>query len=248
MKKKIIKGLKRILASLGYKISRINTESNQVVDKFSMFSALRRCKERELKIDIVIDVGASNGKWSRECLNYFPSSKYLLVEAQEGHLEALNQFKNEHENVDFSLAAAGKEDGEIYFNNAGLFGGIASETKFESNCVELPMISLDKEVERKKLFGSYLLKLDTHGFEIPILEGAKELIKSAELIIIETYNYKLTNDSLLYYEMCDYMYKIGFRPLEMVDLMLREYDNTFWQMDTFFVPKTNENFNYNSYQ
>ena len=40
---------------------------------------------------------------------------------------------------------------------------------------------LDKEIQKRKLRPPYLLKLDTHGFEIPILEGAKEIISKAEL-------------------------------------------------------------------
>ena len=111
----------------------------------------------------------------------------------------------------------------------------------------MPVISLDTVIEKRQLKPPYLLKLDTHGFEVPILEGAKDVLKHSELVIIETYNYKLTDDSLKYYEMCKYMEDLGFSTIEMVDFMQRTYDNSFWQMDTFFIPSNHKAFTYNSY-
>ena len=212
-----------------------------------MHNALARCKERGLGISTVIDVGASDGRWSHECMKLFPDANYLLVEAQEGHKPALEEFKNTRDNVDYVLAAAGAKKGTIYFDAGDLFGGLASETPVEKNGIEVPMVSLDEEIESKDLTGPFLLKLDTHGFEIPILEGAKEIIRNSKLVIIETYNFKLTEDSLRYWEMCEYMEKLGFLPIEQVDFMLRNYDKAFWQMDTFFIPKNHDAFRHNKY-
>jgi FkbM family methyltransferase len=54
---------------------------------------------------------------------------------------------------------------------------VASETKLDQNCIEVPVVSIDSELERRKLDGPYLLKLDIHGFEVPILKGAIETLK-----------------------------------------------------------------------
>lgn len=247
MIKKIIK---KSFDVLGYKIQKKTTKKIVSPDKglFTMQSALERCSKRGLDVRTVIDVGASDGRWSRDCMKVLPNANYFLVEAQEGHEKGLRSFKNEQPKVDYIIAAAGRTDGKIYFNNDDLFGGLASETPLKNSCIEIPVIILDNEIKKRNLEPPYLLKLDTHGFEVPILEGAKNIIKSAQLIIIETYNYRLTDESFKYYEMCSYMEKLGFSTIEMVDLMLRKYDDTFWQMDTFFVPGKNENFEYNSYK
>lgn len=250
MKKKLKKLIRGIFKSLGYKIYKLNTSTINYSNsnKFTMQAALKRCVNRGLKVNTVIDVGASDGRWSKACMDSIPNADYLLVEAQIAHKKGLEKLKNENNNVKYVIAAAGKENGTIFFDNTDLFGGIASESKRDKNFVELPMVSLDNEIKKQQLKPPYLLKLDTHGFEIPILEGAKELLKKAELVIIETYNYRLTNDSLKYSEMCHYMEQLGFSSIEIVDLMLREYDQTFWQMDTFFIPNTKEEFLYNSYK
>ncbi|WP_298237000.1 FkbM family methyltransferase [uncultured Algibacter sp.] len=245
----IKKTIKNIALKFGYSIYKVQHRQQSLKQRntFSMQSAIERCVKRGLKVNTVIDVGASDGRWSRNCINTISNAKYLLIEAQKEHEIGLKQLKEEYPNANYVLAAAGRSEGEIYFNNGDLFGGLASEKPFNINCIKVPVISLDHEVAKQKLEPPYLLKLDTHGFEVPILEGAKNIIKSAQLIIIETYNYKLTDNSLKYYEMCSYMEKLGFSSIEMVDFMNREYDDSFWQMDTFFVPSTNKEFLYNSY-
>lgn len=247
----IKKILKKILNKFGYTINKKKQLLPKVENDnsvFTMQNALKSCNERGLKINTVIDVGASNGIWSRLCMKTLPNVNYFLVEAQPIHENGLKTFKEEFSNSNYVLAAAGNREGTIYFDAQSEFGGLASESKLDDNFVEVPVITLDEELKRQNLKGPYLLKLDTHGFEIPILEGAKKIISEASLIIIETYNYKLTKDSLRYWEMCIYIEKLGFSPIEMVDFMQRKYDNSFWQMDTFFIPSNSKEFSYNSYE
>jgi len=246
----IKKLIKKSVDVLGYTIQK--KKPKQVASRnknlWTTQSALLRCFDRGLHVNTIIDVGASDGRWSRRCMEVLPNANYFLVEAQEGHLKGLQNFKKEMDHVDYILAAAGRTEGTIYFNNTDLFGGVASETPLENNCIEVPVVMLDTEIKKRNLKPPYLLKLDTHGFEVPILEGAKEIIKNAALIIIETYNFKIANYSLRYWEMCAYMYQLGFSSIENVDFMLREKDNSFWQMDTFFIPSKSKEFTNNSYK
>lgn len=229
----IKKTIKKLLLSFNYEIRKKLPEAPE--SPFTMNSALKRSVSRGLQVNTVIDVGASDGRWSKGLIQLIPDANYLLVEAQEAHREPLERFKDRNPNINYVIAAAGSTNGNIYFDNSDLFGGVASEKPIENGII-VPVISLDEKVAELGLDGPYLLKLDTHGFEVPILEGARKLIKNASLIILETYNYRLTDKSLRYWEMCNYMEDLGFLPVENVDLLLRQKDNTFWQMDTFFLP------------
>lgn len=235
-----------LLNSIGYQIHRLP----KGIDKTSltMEAALWRCVNRGLNINTVIDVGASNGQWSRLCQRFLPDSYYLLIEAQVDHKKDLDIIKNENINTDYVIAAAGRTEGKIYFDNSSLFGGLASEVPLANGYIEVPLTTIDIEVKKRSLQPPFLIKLDTHGFEVPILEGARSAIKSAELIIVETYNYRLTDDSLKFHQLCSYMENLGFASIELVDFVLRKYDNSFWQMDTFFIPLNREEFKYNSYK
>ena len=91
------------------------------------------------------------------------------------------------------------------------------------------------------------VKLDTHGFEVPILIGAAETLKQANVVIIEVYNFKLTEPCLRFHEMCTHMESLGFRCYDMADPMLRQRDRALWQMDLFFAPSASPIFRYGSY-
>lgn len=209
--------------------------------------ALYRAKERGCNINSIIDVGASNGMWSKMCLEIYPEANYLLIEAQELHRKDLEIFKAKNRNVNFEISAAGDKVGEIYFNNDRAFGGQASETPYETG-IKIKMDTIDNLVQKYNLKPPFLIKLDTHGFEVPILNGAYETLKTTNLAIIETYNFKIAENSLLFHEMNEFMLKRGFRVSEIVDLLLRKKDKVFWQMDTFYIPSSDSVFKHNKYE
>ncbi len=58
---------------------------------------------------------------------------------------------------------------------------------------------------------------------------------------------RIITNYLLFWEICQYMEKKGFRLLEFVDNTLREKDNVFWQCDVFFIPSNDSVFSSNTY-
>jgi FkbM family methyltransferase len=202
----------------------------------------------DVVVNTVIDVGASDGRWSRGMMRHFPRAKYLLVEAQvAAHGAALQEFVAAHDNAECVLCAAGDRDGEVHFDASNPFGGVASSTPFAKNNVVVPMHSIDTLIGRKKLPAPYLLKLDTHGFEVPILEGAVAALAQASMLIIEAYNFTLRPGCLRFYELCAYLQARGFRCADMFDLMNRPLDNAFWQMDMVFLPSKHRIFESDSF-
>jgi FkbM family methyltransferase len=214
---------------------------------FSLRAALKRCKGRGLQAQTVIDIGASDGRWSIIARKFFPHARYLLVEAQETHKKALEKLKTNTSGIEYVIAAAGNRAGTIFFDAGDLFGGLASATPVGEHCISVPMVTVDEEVSRLKLSPPYLLKLDTHGFELPILDGAKNTLMSASLVIIETYNFRLTDNSLKFHEMCAFMESKGFSCIDLIEPMHRPGDQAFWQMDLVFIPSNNAVFSSNSY-
>jgi hypothetical protein len=59
---------------------------------------------------------------------------------------------------------------------------------------------------------------------------------------MEVYNFRLTSDSLLFHEMCDYMLERGFKSAGLIDILYRPKDNFLWQFDLIFVPATRKEF------
>lgn len=237
--------INRFLALFGLKLTWI---SNQFIDQPLCFNAnIARLGRRELDIKTVIDIGASNGSWSEMILPIYPQAYYLLIEANTCHEEGLLAFKANNTQSDFVLAVAGDLAGDIFFDKSDPFGGIASHEKSEKINTCLPCVTVDDEVAKRKLEGPFLLKLDTHGFEVPIIKGAEETLKNTNLIFIETYNFDIEKTSLRFWEMCQFLYGKGFRPIDLCEPMHRPKDGAFWQIDILFVRNDREEFNSNKY-
>jgi FkbM family methyltransferase len=217
-------------------------------DTVSLKAALRRSIKRDGYPASIIDVGASDGCWSKTAYSFYPEACYLLIEAQEGHRPSLERFIRNVPNSNYLLAAAGDVGGSAFFDVEGLFGGLAAHEPVGNKCISVPMVTVDDAVIQFALPPPYLLKLDTHGFEVPILQGAKNILKETSLVIIECYNFKLTANSLKFHEMCTYMEKSGFSCIDLVQPMFRPCDKAFWQMDLFFIPSNNTVFSSNSYE
>lgn len=180
----------------------------------------------------VIDIGASDGRWTELAMRHFPSARYLLIEAQAGpHEEKLQALRARRSNVDYVIAAAGRRPGVLHFDASDPFGGLASDQPFEQNGIEVPAVTIDDVVAERDLPGPYLLKLDTHGFEVPIFAGAARTLEQTSLIVVEVYNFTLCEGALRFAAMCDYLEQRGFRPLDLFDVMHRPKDGVLWQFD-----------------
>jgi FkbM family methyltransferase len=238
----------RILAATKAVIFSGITPESCALHAMSNDRALWRIKRRGLEVHTVIDVGASNGMWSAICEKHLPQSKYLLVEAQEVHRPALQSYCAARHNASFILAAAGDKIGEVYFDDSEPFGGVASRAKTDLAKTVTPMTTLNHEVRARKLSGPYLIKLDTHGFEVPIMEGANEILRETNLAVIEAYNFQLCEGALKFQELIEYMNAKGFGVIDISEPLWRGKDLAFWQFDLFFVPLSRPEFSSNSYR
>lgn len=214
----------------------------------STISAMRRLTRRGIAAQTVIDIGASDGHWTAQIMRFFPGAHYLLIEAQAIHEDQLKRFCKRHPNTNYVLKAAGERIGKIFFDSNDPFGGQASTSEDAARQMEeVPMTTIDAEVMAKNLPGPYLIKFDVHGFELPILEGAKETLKNTSLIVMECYNFQISDTSLLFHEMCQHLAGLGFRVIDISEPLWRKRDHAFWQADIFFVRSDRPEFQISTY-
>lgn len=226
--------INKILGKFGYQIINVERTINTLLP--SMQSMLNRLKMRPLvDIGTVIDVGASDGRWSAILMPVYPNANYLLIDADQYHQAGLEKFVKAHPKSQYVLAAAGDTLGEIYFHidDNNHFAGMASHEPVKG-FKPVPVTTIDHEIAQRNLAGPYLIKLDTHGFEVQILEGAKKTLEQTNMLIIETYNHKILGNSLRFYELCVYLEERGFRVVDFYDPGHRE-NGVFMQIDFCFI-------------
>ena len=210
--------------------------------------AMNRLRALRLNVGTIIDVGASTGCWTEKAIPYFPEARFLCVEAQPVHEPALQRFTRRHPNVRYVMAAAGAREGEIYFDTHDPFGGVASEQPGGPGWARVPVTTLDRLAAQHGLPSPFLIKLDTHGFEVPILDGACAMLERTAALIVEVYNFQINQNALTFPQMCEELARRGFRCFDLFDPMNRPADGALWQMDMVFLRGDRPEFQRNAYQ
>jgi FkbM family methyltransferase len=206
-------------------------------------AVLRRTLKLAGPIGTVIDIGASNGMWSKELFPDLPTADFLLFEANETYHDELRQLEATNSRVKVEYVAASDHDGEIFFrlDPDNPLGGGASAVADAGHAASLPCTSPDIAVERRNLEGPYLLKLDTQGHEMEIFEGSEKVLANAALVVVEVYG--LGNPGQPPFdEICNALRARGFRAAGIADVMVRPRDGMFYQADMHFLPDTHPAF------
>jgi FkbM family methyltransferase len=207
----------------------------------STTNALARVKARGLEVGTIIDVGASDGRWSLKAREVLPGARAHLVEANPVHRQSLAALCRERPGFSCSLVAAGPVDGEIAFDGSNPGGGRAAPPDGLDHPL-LPQRSLASLAREHGLAPPYLIKLDTHGYELPILEGATELFAQTSLMVIEAYTFPLRGSGPRFFELADWLAARGFLAIDLSEPLWRPGDGALWQFDLFFVPATRPEF------
>ncbi|UFP94004.1 FkbM family methyltransferase [Gloeobacter morelensis] len=152
------------------------------------FEALRRLGSRFVP-DFVLDVGGSSGIWSHTMQPLFPKARFVLVEplldeyvraGRDRHIKA-------HPEFEWVKAAAAEREGETtLLVDGALYGSSLLDAGEHQTRRTVPVTTLDAVARAKQLTGRGLIKLDVQGAEHLVLEGAAELLRRVDALIIET--------------------------------------------------------------
>ena len=214
---------------------------------FEMEDVLARAAKQGAPVRTVIDVGASDGSWSLLAKNYFQEARLLLFEPLLERREALEALR-QRLGFDYVMAAAGARCGEVTLAVDPGLDGSRVVTAGAVGGRAVPVDTVDTAVAARRLLGPFCLKLDTHGYELPVLEGAAAVMAQTSLLIIEAYNFRLGPEALRFPELCAWLEPRGFRCCDLADPMRRPKDGVLWQVDLVFAPATSPVFASDRYE
>jgi hypothetical protein len=81
----------------------------------------------------------------------------------------------------------------------------------------IEIITLDSFFEKNRFEKSVLLKIDVQGFEKSVLLGAKEALKSVDVIFIESTFQELYKDQVLFGDLFNLLNQFGFNFVGFVE-------------------------------
>ena len=188
----------------------------------------------------VCDVGASDGQWTRRCLEVFPDARYFCVDPLDENQPCLAQLSAEYPNVSYWQGCLGSRTGKAILNVdrdgssilPGHWGnpyGVQREVTVET---------LDNLILRGVCPQPDLIKLDVQGYELEVLRGAARALGKTQAIIVEVSFFPFQSGMPVFHEVVEELADSGFVVCDVLSLSLRPLDGAAGQADLLFLQAT----------
>jgi FkbM family methyltransferase len=173
------------------------------------------------RIDLVLDVGANTGQFAQSLRHRGYAARIISFEPVK---EAFRKLENAARGDDLwmtSNLALGASSGVMAINVSknsqfSSFNDLTETARnFDPNTefkASEPVVvkTLDEVAPPRDASSNILLKIDTQGYERPVLEGAKETLKNVKGVLLELPVINIYKDNWLLHEAFVYMNESGF--------------------------------------
>lgn len=199
-----------------------------------METRLRNLHACGFRCACAIDVGAFAGDWATAANSIFGCS-IIAVEPQPGQQRAL-QGLGARLPLRVEPIALAESPGEMTLlleeTNSRLLA--EQEVPSGSMCVNVAVDRLDEMLRRHQDLQPNLLKLDVQGHELRVLNGAGDVLRQFEVIVMEVSVIRI-GPVPIFQELIEYMRLRDFRLYDFLPTYYRPLDGALWQGDAFFV-------------
>jgi FkbM family methyltransferase len=160
----------------------------------------------------IIDIGANVGNWTLLYMSLFKNCNFFLIEADHSHGRSIKLISKY-----FYLGALYSKAIKKVFFFTNKYSGTGNSFYKENTSIKfkkkfLFTNTLDKITKNffyKKKYD--IIKIDTQGSELDILNGANRTLKKTKMIIIEINIFKYNQNKVEYYDIFKFLDKKGFK-------------------------------------
>jgi FkbM family methyltransferase len=235
-----------VLDRLGMELVRSKAPRGRINrDGKFVFAPVRRTMEEAMQHMVhlgfapsfIVDVGA--GKGTQALLRTWPKTPTHWVEPLKEFVPQLRALASRYPGK-YTIAAAGNNEGRSNFNvHDNPFGSsLLSETdgaRADGQPREVHIVRLDDLIDHKAAGSEVLLKVDVQGAELQVLNGAPELLKQCEAVVLEVNFFQLHKGSPEFTDVVVYMKERGFVAYDIFNGHNRPLDDALAQRDVLFV-------------
>jgi FkbM family methyltransferase len=198
-------------------------------------ATLKRAKSRGYAPRTVLDIGASDGRWTRECRTVFPEAHYFLADPLPDNKAALRNLERSDRRVRVWTGAIGSAEGfmEIYCH--GDQSSFLASREFSGPNRRVEVRTLDSFLASHSFEGPLLLKADVQGHEIEVLRGAARCLEITEMLLLEVSFQRFYDECPLAHEVITYAGQHGFCLYDICTYVQRASDRELIQADLAFA-------------
>lgn len=184
---------------------------------WTLSEIVKAVSKKGVDINVVYDIGANKGMWYDKCVKILPKSTYYCFEA---NTKLKKQTVGNRHWFNVVLSSPDKKEVEFYTHpdssNSGTGNSYYKEqTKHFKDCVSKTRktTTIDQMVLDKVLQPPQLIKLDTQGSELGILTGARSVLPTTHIIMIETPIINYNQDAPTFDQYVSFLWGNDFVPV-----------------------------------
>jgi len=201
----------------------------------NMADALAHLVRKNFRPQVVLDIGAAKGYWTRSASACWNSAEFFMIDPLTESEPSLKRICAD-KRFNYLLTAVGPTPGQRLMNiTPDLDGSSLLEFPNPSLRRLVPVETVDRLLASGQLKPPQLVKIDVQGFELAVLEGGQKLFESAEVFIIEASLFQFMPDCPRVHDVISYMAKNGYQMFDIAGILRRPLDNDLGQIDIVFV-------------
>jgi FkbM family methyltransferase len=185
----------------------------------------------------IVDVGAYEGGWSLIAHDIWPNSCVVMVEPNHAKKPQLLEVAAKLSCRLYDDLLGANSGQSVAFNVMGTGSSVLSENSLVDRVVETRALSTLDALSLALEGDSNLLKIDAQGYELEILKGAANSIKSFEAVLLEVAIIEINDGAPLLHEVTAFMDSLGFIAGEILEIHRRPLDGAMSQIDVIFIRK-----------
>jgi FkbM family methyltransferase len=200
---------------------------------------LQLVKPRLPQHPVILDVGASNGCWTRQFLQLFPRATAFLFEPGTAYADQMQATLNSHKRLKLFPIALGDRNGPAVFHvlpNHHASTTVDWEGKgVEEKMTIVPMRTIDSLIDEGAITQPDLIKMDIQAGELAALKGAIATLPNVRALCLETWLVKGYGTATpLIADLMEFLRPFQFHLFD-VGMQHRYDDGTLYGIDTWFV-------------
>lgn len=203
--------------------------------QFGMDVTLAGLRDRGYLPEVVFDIGAADGSWTRQALNIWPDAKYVCFEPLAERRAALDALVAERSSqLSIQPCGVGDADCELslgitdfLWDSSFAYGGTTARN--------VKVRRLDSIFAEGLIPRPSFVKIDVQGFEKRVIEGGENVLSNTDFVLMECTFIAFCDEMRTLDKSIAFMSARGFVPYEFVDFLRRPLDGAMGQCDILFA-------------
>lgn len=199
---------------------------------------------------VFVDVGANDGWFAKSMLHFQPKLKIISFEPLKNPISSLEKITHIYKNFSYLPKAVGDKKGKVKikeYKTSGLssiknlsknykYSDLHFDTsQINEYLVDIVTLNDILKNESKKI----VLKIDTQGFELEVLKGARNLFKNGKIhcVIIELCTVVKYENQALDVEIINFLSRYGFILFDLKPAIYEDDSGHMTEYDAIFIKR-----------